>query len=101
MRYFFEARSHSDKLLPDNIRGDAQRILQISPKAGPFHTKRRTAYSDVREWRKIRFLKQKKHSYLAPRVAKISRWTKGQKGKCWNAYAIRGMLCLPYAWAQY
>src|SRR5712691_8233708 len=102
MRYIFEAMSHSPKLLPDNITGDAQKILRISPKAGLFDTKCRTAYSDVRERRKNTFPETEK-AFLSspPGVAKNLPKDKGKKGECWKAHAIHGMLCLLYVEAQY
>jgi len=61
-------------LLPDDIKGDAQRILPISPKAGLFQADCHTAYSDVRERRKNTFPETEK-AFLSspPEVAKISR----------------------------
>ncbi len=51
---------------------------------------------------KIRFLKQKKDSYLVLReTAQNLASYKGENMKDWNAHAIHGMLCLPYVWAQY
>ena len=66
MRYIFEARPHSPKLLPDNIKGDAQCYSRSYPRRG---YSRRTAAQRILTFgngEKIRLLKQKKHSYLAP-----------------------------------
>src|SRR6266566_3746093 len=102
MRYIFEARSHSPKLLPDNIKRDAQSIFRISPKAGLFHTKRRTAYSDVQERRKNTFPETEKAFFSRPQgLPKSPERQRGKRGECWKAHAIHGMLCLPYVWAQY
>jgi len=80
MRYIFEAMSHSPKLLPDNIKGDAQRIPRISPKAGLFDTKCRTAYSDARKRRKNTFPETEKAFLSSPKgLPKISRKTKGKR----------------------
>jgi hypothetical protein len=81
MRYIFEARSHSPKLLPDNIKGDAQRILRISPKAGLFHTKCRTAYSDVQERRKNTFPETEKAFLSSPPGCQNLPKDKGEKGR--------------------
>ncbi len=81
MRYIFEARSYSPKLLPDNIKGDAKRILRSHP--GPGYSTRSAAQRIPTSGKgeKIRLLKQKKHSYLAPRVAKNLPKDKGKKGR--------------------
>src|SRR2546422_8531940 len=103
MRYIFEARPHSPKLLPDNIKGDAQCYSRSYPRRG---YSRRTAAQRILTFgngEKIRLLKQKKHSYLAPPrgLRKSPERQRGKRGECWKAYAVHGMLCLSYVSAQY
>jgi len=71
---FFEARLRSPKLLPDDIKRCTKDIPDVTPKARLFQVNCRTAYSDVREWRKNTFPETEK-AFLSspPGVAKISR----------------------------
>src|SRR2546428_300177 len=57
-------------------------LLPIIPEAGPFQANSRTAYSDGRGWRKNTITETEK-AFLStpPGVAKISRKTKGEKGR--------------------
>ena len=79
MRSIFQARSHGPKLLPDYIKGDAQRILRISPKAGLFQANCPRAYSDVRERRKNTFPETEK--VFSPSLQGLPKSPDRQKGK--------------------
>src|SRR5437660_1939319 len=77
-----EAKSHSPKLPPDDIKGDAKRILPIPRAAGLFHATCCIAYSDVQERRKNTFPETEKVFLSSPSgVCQNLPKDKGEKGR--------------------
>ena len=103
-----------DELYPPRLSRtvlNCPRTISRAMRKGYFRSRPRLGYSrrtatqripTSEKGEKIRFLKQKKHSYPAPqRLPKSPDRQRGKRGECRKAHAIHGMLCLPYVWAQY